>query len=380
MPYSDRDRLLIFLLLLILIALMLGAWQIGTYSTPKAPIVYRTISTQAYKLNVGYANRPFVEKFGTVALGIECRPSGANASSGNTVQMLLANDLAEYRVIDRAKVTPPENTASKPLVLYGRCAPESETEQCPPLPGPETQTAICPTGYAGTWQQTRTYTAAPAPECSEAGPWLPAAPPQGACTAAPEGSINLPVVCHDDSAEGEPINACMWSDQEFTLGTPEALVRACKAMPCSFEVSGWAKLNSLPPAQFVEVCGKLKEHPAPVSGGECGDASGTWSLMRYVPPSEVAGYSVPTHDYVWLEWTRPRVTEAGAELTDLAGYRIYYGTASGLYTQTVDINNPATLEYTFETLPHNTYFFVVRAFSTTGGESALSNEVSKAIK
>lgn len=369
------------LILVILIALILAGVIATQRSEPRAPVVYRTISTQAYKLNTGNANRPFMEKFGTVALGIECRPSGTNSTSGNTIQMLLGNDLKEYRIVDRAKVTPPENTASKPLILYALCAPESQTEQCPPLPGPETQSLACPTGYTGTWEQTRTYSAVPPPECSSAGPWEPAEPPPGACTPAPEGTANLPVICTDAAHEGQLISQCPWPEQEFNLGTSETLVRTCTNTPCSFETSRWQKLGSLAPAQLVEVCGKLKEHPAPVSGGECGDGTGTWALMKYVPPAQVAGYSVPPiAEAAWLEWTRPRVNVNGQELTDLTGYRIYYGTASGLYTQSVDINDPAITSHALHTLPKGAYFFSIRAFSRSGGESALSNEVNKEIK
>jgi hypothetical protein len=56
---------------------------------------------------------------------------------------------------------------------------------CPPLPAPETRSQTCPAGTTGTWTQTRTYTAAPAPTCSTAGEWLPTSPPAGACTAEP---------------------------------------------------------------------------------------------------------------------------------------------------------------------------------------------------
>lgn len=381
--FLAKDRwAVITLLLLILIALMFGAWQADQFGvTPSTPVVYRTISTSAYKLNVGYQNRPFVERFGTVALGVECAPRGTNANAPNTVKLLTGNDGKEYRVIDRAKVTPPSGTTTKPTILYGICAPEEQTAQCEPLPGPETQTAICPTGYNGSWQQTRVYSAVPPPECRDAGPWLPITPPDGACTPAPEGTANLPIVCQDAAAEGQAMKACTWGEQEFVPASPDALVRACTVAPCTYEASRWTKLKNVAAAQLVEVCGKVKTHPAPVSGGECGDASGTWSQMKYVPPTLVAGYSQSsTGDYAWLEWTRPRLREDGTELKDLFGYRLWYGTSSGLYTQLVEIHDPASTAYSFKTLPPDTYYFAIRAISTSGGESAISNEVTKTIK
>jgi hypothetical protein len=56
------------------------------------------------------------------------------------------------------------------------------------------------------------------------------------------------------------------------------------------------------------------------------------------------------------------------------GYRIYYGTSSGNYTESVDVGdtNQATITGLNET---TTYYFVARAYDTSG-ESGNSNEVS----
>jgi hypothetical protein len=60
---------------------------------------------------------------------------------------------------------------------------------------------------------------------------------------------------------------------------------------------------------------------------------------------------------------------------DIAGYRIHYGTTSGVYTTTLDVGN--TSEVTISNLPTgNTYFFVVSAYSTASLESLPSNEAS----
>ena len=63
---------------------------------------------------------------------------------------------------------------------------------------------------------------------------------------------------------------------------------------------------------------------------------------------------------------------------DLAGYRLYYGTASGVYTAFV--NTGLTAAYTVTALTHGTrYFFAVIAYDTTGNVSTFSAEVSKLI-
>lgn len=69
---------------------------------------------------------------------------------------------------------------------------------------------------------------------------------------------------------------------------------------------------------------------------------------------------------------------------DLAGYKVYYGTASGNYTNNVDIGliNPDSVPtYTVNNLTEgNTYYFTVTAYDTSGNESGFSNEVFKSIQ
>jgi len=80
-----------------------------------------------------------------------------------------------------------------------------------------------------------------------------------------------------------------------------------------------------------------------------------------------------------LSWDPPTTNEDGSPLTDLAGYKIYYGTTSGNYTNSIDVGNVTT--YTVVNLTEGvTYFFVVSAYDTLGNESDYSNEVSKKIE
>ncbi|MFZ3137393.1 MAG: fibronectin type III domain-containing protein, partial [Thermodesulfovibrionales bacterium] len=79
-----------------------------------------------------------------------------------------------------------------------------------------------------------------------------------------------------------------------------------------------------------------------------------------------------------LSWEAPTTNEDGTSLTDLAGYKIYYGTTTGNYTQNIDVGNVTT--YTFSNLTNgSTYIFVATAYNTARIESSYSNEVSKSI-
>jgi len=63
--------------------------------------------------------------------------------------------------------------------------------------------------------------------------------------------------------------------------------------------------------------------------------------------------------------------------SDLAGYKVYYGTASGVYGTPITIGTQTT--YTVSSLPPGTYYFAVTAYNTSGLESGYSNEVSQTI-
>lgn len=81
-----------------------------------------------------------------------------------------------------------------------------------------------------------------------------------------------------------------------------------------------------------------------------------------------------------LAWAAPQANADGTALTDLAGFRVYYGTSRGAYSQSATINSPSTLGYTIQNLPAGTYYIVVKAFDTSNIESAASTEVSKTIQ
>lgn len=67
-------------------------------------------------------------------------------------------------------------------------------------------------------------------------------------------------------------------------------------------------------------------------------------------------------------------------LTDLAGYKIYYGTTPGDYTQQIRIDNPSISTYLIENLLPETYYIVATAFNTAGVESSYSGMATKTVE
>lgn len=80
-----------------------------------------------------------------------------------------------------------------------------------------------------------------------------------------------------------------------------------------------------------------------------------------------------------MTWSAPTTNTDGSALTDLAGYRIYYGTSSTALTQTVDVASASSTSYVVQNLASGTWYFSVSALTNTGSESAPSGVVSKTI-
>lgn len=82
-----------------------------------------------------------------------------------------------------------------------------------------------------------------------------------------------------------------------------------------------------------------------------------------------------------LSWIAPFEREDNNPISpaEIAGYKIYYGTAQGNYTKSISINNGSTDNFTVENLASGTYYFVITTRDTEGRESGYSPIVTKTI-
>ena len=80
-----------------------------------------------------------------------------------------------------------------------------------------------------------------------------------------------------------------------------------------------------------------------------------------------------------LSWEAPTTNTNGSALTDLAGYRIYYGPSRSDLNETVGLNTTGLQTYVIENLAPGTWYFAIKAVTNNGIESALSQVVSKTI-
>ncbi len=114
-------------------------------------------------------------------------------------------------------------------------------------------------------------------------------------------------------------------------------------------------------------------------GGGSSSSTGTSSDTNYggSPTYSLPGNSNPgntsiiTHD-VTLTWEPPITNADGTPLTDLAGYRVYFGPGSGNYIYKNNVGDVTIC--TIGGLTRGTWCFVVTAYDTAGNESDYSNE------
>jgi hypothetical protein len=81
-----------------------------------------------------------------------------------------------------------------------------------------------------------------------------------------------------------------------------------------------------------------------------------------------------------LSWLPPTTNTNGSPLTNLAGFKIYWGTAPGNYSSSTTVMNPGLATYVVGNLTPNTYYFAVSALNSAGTESVFSNPASKTVQ
>jgi hypothetical protein len=120
----------------------------------------------------------------------------------------------------------------------------------------------------------------------------------------------------------------------------------------------------------------LLQPPAPIVTSPPASQSPAPTLPPSTPPPSTSPPAppTPTTGSAILTWSSNREP-------DLAGYKVYVGTQSGLYAFPGSPFTVGTvISYTLANLPSGqTYFFALSAYNNAGYESSLSAEVSKSI-
>jgi len=110
----------------------------------------------------------------------------------------------------------------------------------------------------------------------------------------------------------------------------------------------------------------------------CGGSDVAVNSLATANVTGPSGSTAPVTATASLFWVAPTENSDGSQLTNLAGYNIYYGTDPSALTQTIQVANAGALSYVVTGLAtHTTWYFSVTSYTSAGEESAPSSVTSK---
>jgi hypothetical protein len=134
-------------------------------------------------------------------------------------------------------------------------------------------------------------------------------------------------------------------------------------------------------ATFSTTTGQLSGTPTAAYAGTYSNiviSVNDGSAQASLPPFSIAVNQI-SNGAATITWTPPVANVDGSALTNLAGYRIYYGPNTSSLTQSVQVTNIGTSSYTVSNLTSGTWYFGVTAYTSSGLESSMSNVAAKAV-
>ncbi|MCS6948255.1 MAG: putative Ig domain-containing protein, partial [Steroidobacteraceae bacterium] len=168
-----------------------------------------------------------------------------------------------------------------------------------------------------------------------------------------------------------PTTATAWSAYSFTPTASDP-----DGQPLTFTISNqpsWASFNTstgqLSGTPTSAHLGTTSNIRITVSDGTASTTLPAFSITVNMPPGVAE-----------LTWTKPTRNEDGSSLTNLAGYRIRYGTAANALNQTFTVTNPNTLSASIEGLAAGTWYFTITSYTSSGAESAPTGPVSAPVR
>jgi hypothetical protein len=134
-------------------------------------------------------------------------------------------------------------------------------------------------------------------------------------------------------------------------------------------------------ASFNPANGALTGTPAAANAGtytniviSVSDGSASASLLAFTITVNQVSNGTAT-----VNWTAVTQNTNGTVLTNLAGYKLHYGTSPSAMNTIVVLSNPSLATYLVTNLSTGTWYFGVTAYTSDGSESSLSNIGAKTI-
>ena len=211
-----------------------------------------------------------------------------------------------------------------------------------------------------------------ASECTASGDWTGSRSVSGSESAAPASNASYTLSCSGEGgSESATVNLTVSSlPPELVFAASQTAINAGGSVTLSWNAShatactaggGWSGSKGITGEQLV----------GPINAGT------TYSLSCTGPGGNaVEMLTVDVISPLSLSWVAPNENVDGSELTDLGGYRIYYGTESRAYSDMLEVGDPSATNQTLN-LSSGDYYIAMTALDREGNESTYSNEVLK---
>lgn len=134
-------------------------------------------------------------------------------------------------------------------------------------------------------------------------------------------------------------------------------------------------------AQFDRATGRISGTPG---AGDVGNFTNiTISVTDGQASASLSDFDITVDQIAFgtatLSWNPPTENSDGTPLTNLAGFRIYYGRNKDNLTRSVVLNNPSLTRYVVENLVPARWHFAMTSVNTDGKESRRTTTVNKRI-
>lgn len=139
--------------------------------------------------------------------------------------------------------------------------------------------------------------------------------------------------------------------------------------PATGEISG------VPPKGAI---GTFTDIKVTVTDGAAKSALPAFSIT-VTDPNAPTPSPTPGTGIAKLSWSAPTQNDDGSALTNLTGYRIYYGTSPGDLGQRLEIENPGATMAEVPGLATGTWYFAMTSVNAAGVESARTHAISMSL-
>lgn len=183
------------------------------------------------------------------------------------------------------------------------------------------------------------------------------------------------------------------NDTPTIIGSPVTSVNAGVAYsfaPTAADIDGDTlsfSVSNLPAwATFSSTTGRISGTPGESHVGTYNNivvrVSDGQASAQLAPFSITVNSTQTANRDVTLRWVAPTTRSDGSpiSLSQIAGFRIHYGTTPGNYTGQINVNDGSTTTYTIRNLVPATYYFAVTTIDADGRESTYSSTVSTQIQ